>query len=245
MILLFGGTREGKKLAGWLEAAGLDYIYSTKTNTLFEGKGYYRWGALSREEMEALCRQEKISCIISASHPFARELHQTIASTSLPIPHIRFERAFSERLEHPLLHYVEDYAEALSLLLDKGIPSLLALSGVQSIPSLKPFWESHPCWFRILDREVSKELAASYGFPANQLLYGLPQDKAEEVALLKKLKAAAILTKESGTNGMLHAKIEAAIACQIPLFILKKPALPPRFRLVHSREELLSCFQLE
>lgn len=240
MILLLGGTSESKKVAGWLEKAGQNYIYSTKTAVSFEGKGQYRFGPMDKEALEQFCTEHKISCIINASHPFASELHKTVASVQLPIPLIRFERQIPERISHPLVHYVKTYEQALLLLEAKGYKSLLALSGVQSIPELKAFWHRHPCWFRILDREYSRQFATQHGFPAQQLLFGLPQEKEEEKALFKKIQPEVVLTKESGLNGKLDVKMEAAISCLIPIIVLEKPALPPAYLLVHTQEELLS-----
>jgi precorrin-6A/cobalt-precorrin-6A reductase len=240
MILLLGGTSEAKQVAGWLEKAGRSYIYSTKTDTSFEGRGQYRYGPLDKEALEQFCSGHKISCIINASHPFAAELHKTVASSHLNIPLIRFERQIPERIAHPLLHYMEDYEQALHLIWVRGYTSLLALSGVQSIPRLSPFWRKHCCWFRILDRDSSRALAARHQFPARQLLFGLPQEKREEIHLFRKLGPDVVLTKESGLNGKLDAKIKASVACQIPLIIIEKPALSPVYKLVHTQEELLS-----
>lgn len=240
MILLLGGTSEAKQVATYLEEARQDYIYSTKTAVSFQGKGQYRYGPMDGEALEELCRLHQISCIVNACHPFAIELHRTVAAAGLSVPLIRFERQCPERLLHPLISYVKDYEQALQLIDSKGYHSLLALSGVQSIPKLKSFWQKHPCWFRILDRDYSRDFAARHGFPAAQLLYGLPQEKAEETDLLRQLQPAAILTKESGLNGKLDAKIEAAIECHVPLIILEKPALPEAYQLVQTRAELLS-----
>lgn len=240
MILLLGGTTEAKTVAGWLEEAGKPYIYSTRTEVAFEGTGAYRFGSLDKGGLQQFCTTHAISCIINACHPFARQLHQTVADASLDIPLIRFERVFPERSLHPLVQYVEDYAEALAWIETKGYPSLLALTGVQSIPQLKSYWQGHPCWFRILNRPYSIEIATHHNFPMDQLLYGLPQEKEAEIQLLQKLQPAVILTKESGLNGKLDAKLEAAIACHTPILIIKKPSVPASYQLVHSRKELLN-----
>jgi precorrin-6A/cobalt-precorrin-6A reductase len=240
MILLFGGTSEAKQVATLLEEVNQDYIYSTKTAVNFQGEGQYRCGPLDQQALEEFCRVHQISCIINASHPFASELHQTVATAGLNIPLIRFERQFPERINHPLVHYIKDYTQALELVATKGYTSMLALSGVQSIPKLKTFWQKHPCWFRILDRDYSRDFAARHQFPPAQLLFGLPQDEEAEIKLFTQLRPDAILSKESGLNGKLDAKIGAAIACHIPLMIIEKPALSPAYRLVHTREELLS-----
>lgn len=243
MILLLGGTTEAKEVAGCLEAAGMPYLYSTKTKVAFEGTGSYRFGALDKAGLEEFCSTHGISCIINACHPFAQELHNTLALADLHIPRIRYERAFLPRIQHALVAYVKDYAAALSWIENKGLTAMLALSGVQSIPHLKAFWQKHLCWFRILDREYSKDFASHHHFPAANLLFGLPQDEDEEIKLIRELKPEVILTKESGLNGKLDAKIAAAIACDVPILIITKPDLPQVYSLAHSKQELLNLLK--
>ena len=240
MILLFGGTTEAKQVASYLDEAGVDYIYSTRTEVTFEGKGKYRFGSLDQESLKQFCIIHQISLIINACHPFAKELHATAAIVADKILVIRFERAFSKRVVHPLVYYVSNYEQALIMIKNNGYQSMLVLSGVQSIPQLRDFWQTHQCWFRILNRKYSIDFAAQHNFPAQNLLLGLPQEKDEEVELFNKLKPEVILTKESGLNGRLDVKTEAAIVCNIPIFIIEKPELSASFKTVHNLEELLS-----
>lgn len=243
MILLLGGTTEGKQAAAYLDEAGLPYIYSTRTEVSFDGKGTYRYGSLDTAGLKEFCGQNAVAVIIDASHPFAAVLHATVATIADQIPVIRFERAFPRRIEHPLVHYTDDYAEALLKIRNEDYRSMLALTGVQSIPLLSSFWNSYPCWFRILDRKYSIDLAADYNFPAGQLLFGLPQDAQKETELFRRLQPQVIITKESGLNGKLDAKIEAAISCGIPIFIIRRPELSPLFKTAHHQKELLSLIK--
>lgn len=243
MILLLGGTTEAKQVAGYLDEAGAGYIYSTRTEVLFEGKGQYRFGSLDAAALKEFCRLNGIHMIIDACHPFAAILHATVATLAEQIPVIRFEREFPERLNHPLVQYAADFEDALQKISEQDYRSMLALTGVQSIPALSSFWQRYPCWFRILDRKYSRDLAASYNFPADHLLFGLPQDKQAEIELFRKLRPEVIMTKESGLNGKLDAKIEAAIHCNIPVFIIKKPELSALFQTIHHLQDLHSRIQ--
>ena len=98
MILVFGGTTEGRKAVEVLEEGGSPYYYSTKTGeqdlTLHHGQRID--GALDAEAMKTFCRENDIRLIVDAAHPFATLLHQTIAEVSdaLKIPAIRYERIF-------------------------------------------------------------------------------------------------------------------------------------------------------
>ena len=237
MILLLGGTTEGKEVASWLDGAGMPYIYSTRSKINFEGRGgAYRHGAMDAAGFKVFCRDHGVKLIINASHPFAAELHQVVASLAPEIRLVRFERAFPERVTNPLVRYISDYKKAIKSFYKEGISSLLMLSGVQSIPKLKPYWENNRAWVRILDRAESWDFARLHGFPAENILAGYPQDEQEEILLLRKLKVQAVLTKESGYNGKLPGKIAAALSCQIPIYIIKKPQLPEVYQVVHNQE---------
>ncbi|MDB5151508.1 MAG: precorrin-6A/cobalt-precorrin-6A reductase [Mucilaginibacter sp.] len=245
MILLLGGTTEAKQVANALDEAGMDYIYSTRTEVIFEGKGQYRYGGLDEKALKAFCNEHQISHIIDACHPFAKELHITAASLSGEVPVIRYEREFSRRIINPLVYYIGDYAEALAAITKNSYKSMLVLTGVQSIPQLSSYWQTNPCWFRILNRDYSIDFAFRHNFPSQNLIFGLPQEKDEEIELFNKLKPDVILTKESGLNGKLDAKTEAAMACNIPIFIIKKPELPASFKVTHTLSELLEMIQHE
>ena len=96
MILVFGGTTEGRKAVEVLEEGGSPYFYSTKTGeqdlTLHHGQRID--GALDAEAMQNFCREHDIRLMVDAAHPFAAQLHQTIAEVSdaLKIPAIRFSK---------------------------------------------------------------------------------------------------------------------------------------------------------
>ena len=244
MILVFGGTTEGKQVVEVLATLQLNYVYSTKTEIPFEVSKYgnYRFGAFSEEALTEFIQLNKVSLIINASHPFASVLHTTVASVGerLNVGVLRLEREYPLRMENSNVKYVNNYSKVLSVLNKKEIkPVVLALTGVQSIAKLKPYWKTTPCYFRILDRQSSVDIAMESNFPKEQLILGMPNVTVEEeIKLIKKHGIEMIVTKESGASGMLSIKIEAALQSNIPIIILKRPALPSWFALVYSKDEL-------
>ncbi|SFD48357.1 precorrin-6A/cobalt-precorrin-6A reductase [Chitinophaga sp. CF118] len=241
MILVFGGTTEGKKVAGILEKSGYQFCYSTKTEIDFQ-PGEYRFGAFIKERLEEFCIQHGVEVIVHASHPFAEELHQTI-HLAAKVPVLRFERAYPERYHHPLIKYFSSYPAVITYLEEKNVEGLLALTGVQTIEKLKPYWEKHKTVFRILPRESSVVLAEKAGFPKENLILEMPGDDiVHELAIINSNNIQCILTKESGESGFLSVKIAAALQAGIPILIIERPALPETFIPVHNEEELL--FQL-
>jgi precorrin-6x reductase len=232
MILVFGGTTEGRKAMALLEQAGLPYCYSTKSEVEIPSQTYgtYRYGALSALELRAFCTENEVKVIIHASHPFATVLHQTIADAGLPV--LRFEREYPERTNHPLVHYFDTYDAALDYLSVHPVSNLLALTGVQTISQLSKYWSKHITWCRILPRVSSMEQALAAGFPAEQLISEMP---GNEAALIAKHDIGGILTKESGESGLLSVKINEALQAGIPIFIISKPVMPAEFISVNEQ----------
>ena len=220
MILVFGGTTEGRKAAEVLEEAGNVYFYSTKTGeqdiALHHGTGID--GALDEEAMLSFCQNHNIRSIVDAAHPFASQLHKTIAEVSgkLNIPAIRYERIYPPRDES--ICWIDDYSQ-----IPRDINSLLATTGVQSISKLK-FLEADgiKVYYRILNRESSIALAMKQGANMEQICY---YEDPNDIPV----KADAILLKESGISGGFVEKVKAAKALGMRIIALKRPKLPNIF----------------
>lgn len=222
MILIFGGTTEGRTAARVIDEAGKLFYYSTKGNEqeINLQHGERITGALDTGQMEAFCREKGIRLIIDASHPFAQRLHETVIEVSgkLQIIAIRYERIYPARLKD--VSWCKDYEDAIAQLEAENISKLLALTGVQSISKLKPYWTEHSCRFRILDRESSRQLAMHQGFPPDRLCYYQPQE--DERLLLRQYRPQAILLKESGMSGGFTEKVNAALEENIKVFAIQR-----------------------
>ena len=225
MILVFGGTTEGRKSVEVLEEGGSPYFYSTKTGeqdiTLHHGQRID--GALDAEAMLTFCREHDIRLIVDAAHPFASQLHQTIAqvSESQNIPTIRYERIYPKH--DPEITWIDDYSQ-----IPRDIHSLLATTGVQSISKLKPLEAAGvKVFYRILNRESSIAFAQKQGASPEQLCYYEdPQDIPVE--------ADAILLKDSGLSGGFQEKVDAAKARGMRIIALKRPQTPAIFTIVNG-----------
>lgn len=224
MILVFGGTTEGRKAVEVLEAAGKPFYYSTKTGeqSLVLHNGIAVDGAKDSETMRQFCLDHDIRLLIDAAHPFAVLLHQTVVevAAALLLPVIRFERNYPPHTDD--LIWCRDYSDAICQMENAGIDNLLMLTGVQTIGPLKPFWEHHTCWCRILDRDASRQLAKEQGFPESRLVY---YEEENTAALIQQLHPQAILTKESGLSGGFSEKVEAAKAAGIRVFVIERPKI--------------------
>lgn len=130
MILILGGTTEGRNAVRIADEAGKPYYYSTRgeEQDVPAHHGIRLTGAMDAAAMNAFCREKEIRLIVDAAHPFAVQLHHTIAGVAeqLDIPVIRYERIYPPRDEDII--WCEDYEDAIKELKAKGVRRLLALT---------------------------------------------------------------------------------------------------------------------
>ena len=225
MILIFGGTTEGRKAVKELEEAGKTFYYSTKTG---EQKvdlchGIAVSGAMTADKMRLFCHEHDIRLIIDAAHPFAAYLHSTVAevAANLKIPAIRFERIFPPRDND--IFWCDNYDEAIDQITHGSI--VLATTGVQSIAKLKRL-EEKGCkvYYHILDRPSSIAIATAEGLTPEQL-----QEPRH---------ADCLILKESGLTGGYLEKIECARQKGMRIIALRRPATPAYFKIVNGEHGL-------
>ncbi|MDR3059155.1 MAG: cobalt-precorrin-5B (C(1))-methyltransferase CbiD [Prevotella sp.] len=238
MILIFGGTTEGRKAISVCDEAAKPYYYATKGDLqkVETVHGIRLTGAMDQNDMTIFCKDNDIKLIVDAAHPFAEALHQNIATVShnLNIPVIRLERNYPEHEDNLL--WFDSYNDAIGYLENNKVDNLLALTGVNTISKLKPYWEKHTCCFRILDREESRSIVTKEGFPFERILYYSQGEN--ETSLFEELKPKAIITKESGESGGFNEKIKAAQKLNIPVLVVKRPPLSPSFISVYGENGL-------
>lgn len=229
MILVFGGTTEGRKTIEALEEAGNTFYYSTKTGEqeVVLHHGVRVDGAMDAAAMTTFCQEHGIKLLVDAAHPFAKVLHQTVAEVAKArnIPAIRFERIFPPR--DPDILWLDDYTD-----IPTDIHTLLATTGVQSIAKLKALEAAGvKVYYRILQRESSIALAKRQGATDGQLCY---YEDPKDIPV----KAEAILLKESGITGGFMEKVEAARRQGMKVIALKRPETPSIFHCVNGEHGL-------
>lgn len=238
MILVFGGTTEGRIAVETLDEGTGHYVYSTRGDLqkIECAHGDHIHGAMKESDMIDFCRSNAIRLIIDAAHPFASSLHSTVdkVSQELGIPVIRFERRYPS-VDYANTVWCDDFEDSVKVMENAGIKRLLALTGVQTIKKLKPYWSSHETWFRILKRDESFKIAIKEGFPMNRLVY---YDDVSVDSLVKAIQPDALITKESGESGGFMEKIKAAEHNGIKFFVVKRPKQSDKFIVVDGRHGL-------
>ncbi len=241
MILILGGTTEGRLAANTLDESGNPFYYSTRGDEqeVSLHHGIRLQGGMDAEAMELFCRQKEIRLLVDAAHPFAEELHRNVATVGqrLQIPVIRLERIYPPRTACPVI-WCAGYDEAVKKIQQSHPASLLLLTGVQSIARLAALWkdENIRCHCRILDRDSSRLLADRQGFPRERLCYY--HEGEDERIVMEQLHPEAIILKESGLSGGFKEKIEVATSLGIQVFAIQRPPLPPSFITVTGRHGL-------
>lgn len=233
MILVYGGTTEGRAVCRVLDESGRDYYYSTKGDAqdIELVHGIRITGAMTAEMMTSFIHEHEIRLVIDAAHPFAAVLHQTIGEVTerLGIPVVRYERRYPKL--DPRIITCQSYDEMIDRLLEQPAHRLLALTGVNTIVPMRRFWQQRESYFRILDRDDSREKAQQAGYPPERIRYF---QEGEDQALFDEIKPDAITTKESGESGFFDEKVAPALNAGIPVYMIVRPKLPAHYQAVNG-----------
>ncbi len=247
MILLFGGTTEGRQAAELFDIIGQPYFYSTKTESGQPVGGRKISGDMDPGRIIVFCHENDIRLIVDAAHPFAVVLHQNIyeAADSCGIKTIRIERPEVEVEEGVIVRFFDNYSSLCAALQGSSFRNILALTGVQTIPHFKPIWKSRNCFFRILDSALSRRKAMDFGIPERLVFPMSPNDDDDMILeLSKQTEAEVLLTKDSGSSGFFESKMRVATRLNIPLWVIRRPRLPRFSYTVFSRKDFLMRFYL-
>ena len=242
MILIFGGTTEGRLAVDVCEQGTEPFYYSTKGDlqqvTLMHGVRLT--GAMTTDDIRRFCQQHGVRLIVDAAHPFAEGLHRAVADAGLPV--VRIETRSRSTLPSDVI-VCNDYDDAIRRLCHDRPKRLLALTGVNSIARLADYWrKGGDTVFRILRRQESLQKAKDEGYPQERLVYYESTDTLptadEERALMEQTGCDAIITKQSGNEGGFPAKVEAAQALGLKIYVVKPPTLPQEWTYVTGRHTL-------
>ena len=226
MILIIGGTTEGKIALEVCEEAGKSFYYSTRgpSQELSMHHGIRIEGGMDVQAMVQFCREHSVALIVDAAHPFAMGVHSTVAKSiqCLQIPTIRYERVY------PVLPTsvvtVDSFAAALTYLEREKPRRLLALTGVNSIERLRPYWTKHETYLRVMPIADTEEQLRHSDFPMDRVVYDDREQRDSE--LFVRLSPDMVLLKESGDTSGFTEKVKQAARQGIAVLVVKRPALP-------------------
>lgn len=235
MILVVGGTSEGRAIARELAARGAEVLVSAATGYGFDlaaedGVPVVQ-GRLDLKKLQELIASRWIKVVVDATHPFAVEISQNAAGACqwTGARYIRFARPGVEVPESPLVEMVESYREAAIRACDAGNTIFLATgSKTAGIFIERARERGRRAVIRVIpDPEVIRSLLEMGFSPADLVAMQGPFSEEMNMAVLKHYRADVVVTKESGPAGGLREKISAAIKLGIPVIVVKRPNEPP------------------
>lgn len=247
MILFLAGTSDAKELALLLYKEGYELIASVVTenaaNELKQVQIPVRVGRMNEEMFERYVIEQRIEVMIDASHPFAEELSRTAMKVAkkVSIPYIRYERE-SKSYEHRLVTYVNHYEEAAELAAQKkGV--IFLTTGSKTLQIFTEQLLNLPntrLIARMLPRKDNMEKCEALGLPQKNIvaIQG-PFTKEFNKALFKQYGVTLMITKESGKEGAVDEKLEAALELNIETIMIKRPKMKYE-TMFHTFEDVLN-----
>jgi Precorrin-6x reductase len=223
-ILVLGGTREAAELADRLVAARPDARIVTslagRTRDPAAIAGEVRSGGFGGANgLAAWMRENAVTTLIDASHPFATAISANAARAAeiASVPRLRLVRPAWTAEAGDLWKPVPTL-DAAAAALPSGAVALLAL-GRQH---LAPFAARTDCRFVVRSVDAPQP---PLPFAAGLLLGKPSTDPDEEAALFQRLDVSHLVCRNSGGAGA-HAKIVAARRLALPVVMIERPPLP-------------------
>ena len=235
--LLLGGTGDANALAAALARARIDAIYSYAGRTqipLGHALPTRIGGFGGVSGLADYIRQEGITHVIDATHPFAAEMsrHAVEACATTNTPLLALERAPWARMPGDNWIEVADIEAAVVALPDAPARVFLAIGRQHIAPfAAKP---QHAYTLRFVD-------APDGALPlpdAEVIVSRGPFTLASDRELMVSRSIEYLVARNSGGSGA-RAKIDAARELGLPVIMIARPALPERPR-VESVEQVMA-----
>lgn len=233
-ILLFGGTTEGRLLAGQLYRVGCAVTVCVATEygeqLLQPAPGLeVRTGRRDEAAMEALLAERPFCCVVDATHPYAVAVSENLrrACEAKAVPYLRLERPSSLGDGAQPLTMVPSIGEAVAFLRTVEGRILLTTGSKE----LEPFTQlpeyAERCWVRVLPSVEAVEKCLRLGFLARNVI-GMqgPFSADFNEALLRQAKIRWLVTKDSGAAGGFPEKLEAAARTGTGVVVIGRSAQP-------------------
>lgn len=225
--LILGGTADANQLAEAFAHAKLDAIYSYGGRTRAPAAQPLptRTGGFGGVAgLAAYIRQEGITHVIDATHPFAAGMSRNAvtACTESGTPLIAIERAPWVKTPEDIWIEVEDIAGAVAALQEKPARVFLAIGRQHIAPfGAKP---QHAYTLRFVDPPEG-----ALPFAADVIVSRGPFTLDSELEMIQARGIEWIVARNSGGDGA-RAKVDAARALGLPVIMLSRPQLPERLR---------------
>ncbi|MBN8560376.1 MAG: cobalt-precorrin-6A reductase [Leptolyngbya sp. UWPOB_LEPTO1] len=233
-LLILGGTTEAKELAARaIEIANIEVISSLagRTQTAIPLSGTVRVGGFGGEAGLARYLQEQsIDLLIDATHPFAAQISWNAAAAAdrAAIPRLMLSRPAWK----PESNWIEvESNEAAAKILPDIAQRVFLTIGRQELAA---FAHLQQLWFLMRMIDPPTGLIP----PGEVLLARGPFTLEQERSWMQHYQISAIVSKNSGGDAT-AAKLVAARELDLPIVMVKRPAMPTGERVTDVKDALL------
>ena len=210
MILLLGGTTEGRELADRLADLPVLSSYAGRTRDPRLPTGEVRTGGFGGAAgLAAYVRAHGVRLVVDATHPYAERI--SVSALGVDVPLLRLQRPGWEQQPGDDWERVPDLAAAAAALRGRralvttGRQGAAAFAGTGAVLRCVEPPDPLPPGLTVL---------ADRG----------PYDLAEETALLRGFEV--LVTRDSG-GAATRPKVDAARALGLPVVLVERPPAPP------------------
>ncbi|MGP3697976.1 cobalt-precorrin-6A reductase [Rhodobacter sp. NSM] len=226
-ILLLGGTTEASRMAALLAGEGLEAVfsYAGRTATPIAQPLPVRMGGFGGAEgLADYLRQEGISHVVDATHPFAAQMSRNAveACALTGIPLVALERAPWVPGKGDRWTRVGTIAAAAEALPEAEARVFLAIGRMH----LEAFAgrPQHHYLLRLVDPPEALPLPR-----AEVVIARGPFDLDGDLSLMREQETEIVVAKNAGGEGA-RAKLDAARMLGLPVILIDRPAIPDRPR---------------
>ena len=229
-LCVFAGTTEGRALVEFLAGQPVEVTACVATEygeTLLPAADNLTVSAkrMTREEMRTMMEREGFDLVVDATHPYAAEVTENIAGAcgDTGTEYLRLLREENTAPEGSV--FVPDAGSAVDYL-NTTRGNILLTTGSKELAryaNIRDFGER--VYARVLPMEESLQLCREARLaPAHIFAMQGPFSVEMNVAMLKAVSAAYLVTKESGSRGGFAEKVAAARAAGAVLVVIGRPA---------------------
>ena len=233
MILLIAGTKDGRKLAGFLIENNIEIIISVISNygkELLQNYDNIKINdkKLDTNELVELIFNEKIKLLIDASHPYAVNISKNAmtACNVSNIPYIRYERE-EVPITYEKVFIVDSYelAAMKAATLGKNIFLTIGSRNLKTFANSSALTNCNLIARILPTTEVLAECEKLNFMPMNIVAMQGPFSRELNRELFKHYNAEVIVTKNSGQVGGADTKLLAAEDLNLPVVMIDRPKI--------------------
>lgn len=237
MIFVFAGTSEGRQAAKLLQDNDKDIIAFVTTRQgveLLQKEGIsgekIHCGRLDLSRIKELIEGRKPDMLVDATHPFAVNISKSLIriSEEQQLALVRIERPRLKQANDPMVYGVPDVASAADLASELGQNIFLTIGSKAAGEFAKiAMPRNKRVITRVMPSDESVNKCLDAGFDADNILTGYgPFSLEDNIKDFQDYHIDVIVTKDSGVEGGVQEKIDAALQLSIKVVLIERPPDP-------------------